>query len=84
MADVFSSPRNPLKFTVDEVTSIQLYAETDEPVNILNIKRGIVSALMVPVMEDDENSLMVSSDNPNVSCSQVLSWERDVNLNETA
>ncbi|XP_074517715.1 apolipoprotein B-100 isoform X1 [Sebastes fasciatus] len=50
--------KNPLKFTVDEVTSIQLYAETDEPVNILNIKRGIVSALMVPVMEDDENSLM--------------------------
>ncbi|XP_045919657.1 apolipoprotein B-100 [Micropterus dolomieu] len=50
--------KNPLKFTVDEVTSIQLYPETDEPANILNIKRGIVSALMVPVLEDERNSLM--------------------------
>uniref|UniRef100_A0A3Q1IGH9 Vitellogenin domain-containing protein n=1 Tax=Anabas testudineus TaxID=64144 RepID=A0A3Q1IGH9_ANATE len=50
--------KNPLKFTVEEVTSVQLYPEEDEPVNILNIKRGIVSALMVPVMEDEENSFM--------------------------
>lgn len=57
---VFSSSRNPLKFTVEEVTDVQLYPETDEPVNILNIKRGIVSALMVPVMEDEQSSLMVS------------------------
>ncbi|XP_051252201.1 apolipoprotein B-100 [Dicentrarchus labrax] len=50
--------KNPLKFTVEEVTSVQLYPETDEPVNILNIKRGIISALMVPVMDKDQNSLM--------------------------
>ncbi|XP_063764989.1 apolipoprotein B-100 isoform X2 [Eleginops maclovinus] len=50
--------KNPLKFTVEEVTIVQLYPETDEPVNILNIKRGIVSALMVPVMEDETKSFM--------------------------
>ncbi|XP_070836043.1 apolipoprotein B-100 isoform X2 [Chaetodon trifascialis] len=50
--------KNPLKFTVEEVTSVQLYPESDEPVNILNIKRGIISALMVPVIEDEQNSLM--------------------------
>nr|XP_033498817.1 apolipoprotein B-100-like [Epinephelus lanceolatus] len=50
--------KNPLKFIVEEVASVQLYPETDEPVNILNIKRGIISALIVPVMEDEQNSLM--------------------------
>ncbi|XP_070698840.1 apolipoprotein B-100 [Pempheris klunzingeri] len=50
--------KNPLPFSVEEVTRIQLYPTTDEPVNILNIKRGIVSALMVPVTEDEQNSLM--------------------------
>lgn len=51
--------KNPLKFTED-VTSVQLYPETDEPVNILNIKRGIVSTLIVPDMEDEESSLMTT------------------------
>lgn len=55
-----SSSRNPLKFTVEGVTNVQLYPESDEPVNILNIKRGIISALVVPVMEDEQNSFMVS------------------------
>uniref|UniRef100_A0A3B4XVK3 Apolipoprotein B n=1 Tax=Seriola lalandi dorsalis TaxID=1841481 RepID=A0A3B4XVK3_SERLL len=45
-------------FTVEDITSVHLYPETDEPVNILNIKRGIVSTLIVPVMEDEQNSLM--------------------------
>lgn len=44
---------------MEDVTTVQLYPETDEPVNIVNIKRGIVSALVVPVMEDEQNSLMV-------------------------
>lgn len=57
---VFST-RNPLKFTVDEVTNVQLYPEADEPVNILNIKRGIISALMVPLVEEAQSSLMVSN-----------------------
>ncbi|XP_071327155.1 apolipoprotein B-100 isoform X2 [Trachinotus anak] len=50
--------KNPLMFTVEDITTVHLYPETDEPVNILNIKRGIVSTLIVPVMEDEQNSLM--------------------------
>uniref|UniRef100_A0A6Q2X0P1 Vitellogenin domain-containing protein n=1 Tax=Esox lucius TaxID=8010 RepID=A0A6Q2X0P1_ESOLU len=50
--------KNPLKITWDPVTGIRLYPELDEPVNILNIKRGIISALNVPVMEEERNSLM--------------------------
>ncbi|XP_042356872.1 apolipoprotein B-100 isoform X2 [Plectropomus leopardus] len=49
---------NPLKFAVEEATRVQLYPETDEPVNILNIKRGIISSLIVSVMEDEQSSLM--------------------------
>uniref|UniRef100_A0A667YKX4 Apolipoprotein B n=1 Tax=Myripristis murdjan TaxID=586833 RepID=A0A667YKX4_9TELE len=50
--------KNLLKFTVDQITNVKLYPEPDEPVNILNIKRGIVSALMMPIMEDEQSSLM--------------------------
>ncbi|XP_062253526.1 apolipoprotein B-100 isoform X1 [Platichthys flesus] len=50
--------KNPLKFTVDDVTTVQLYPKTDEQVNLLNIKRGIVSALMVPVVEEGQRSIM--------------------------
>ncbi|XP_030577076.1 apolipoprotein B-100-like [Archocentrus centrarchus] len=50
--------KNPLKITVEGQTSVKLYPEDDEPVNILNIKRGIVSALMVPVMEEERNKEM--------------------------
>ncbi|KAG7239697.1 hypothetical protein INR49_028633 [Caranx melampygus] len=50
--------RYPLKITVEGQTSVELFPEDDEPVNILNIKRGIVSALMVPVMEEEKNTKM--------------------------
>ncbi|KAK2825862.1 hypothetical protein Q5P01_020076 [Channa striata] len=50
--------KNPLKFTAEEITKVQLYPEPDEPVNILNIKRGIVSVLIVPAREDQQNSFM--------------------------
>uniref|UniRef100_A0A3Q2R232 Apolipoprotein B n=1 Tax=Fundulus heteroclitus TaxID=8078 RepID=A0A3Q2R232_FUNHE len=33
------------------------YPEADEPVNILNVKRGILSALLVPVMEDGQSTV---------------------------
>lgn len=52
--------RNTLKITVEGQTDVKLYPEDDEPVNILNIKRGIVSALMVPVMEEEKNNEMVA------------------------
>lgn len=49
---------------MEEIAVAQLYPETDEPVNILNIKRGIVSALMVPVIEDETKSFMVGIFSP--------------------
>lgn len=52
--------RNNLKITVEGQTDVRLYPEDDEPVNILNIKRGIVSALIVPVMEEEKNNKMVA------------------------
>uniref|UniRef100_A0A3B5BN20 Vitellogenin domain-containing protein n=1 Tax=Stegastes partitus TaxID=144197 RepID=A0A3B5BN20_9TELE len=52
--------KNPLKITVEGQTDVRLYPEDDEPVNILNIKRGIVSALLVPVMEEERNKEMVA------------------------
>ncbi|XP_041832055.1 apolipoprotein B-100-like [Melanotaenia boesemani] len=50
--------KNPLKIVVEGQTNVKLYPEDDEPVNILNIKRGIVSALMVPDMDEKENKQM--------------------------
>ncbi|CAJ1074177.1 apolipoprotein B-100 [Xyrichtys novacula] len=49
---------NPLKFSVEDFTAVDLFPETEELVNILNIKRGIISALMVPLLEDNQNRLM--------------------------
>ncbi|KAG7508735.1 apolipoprotein B-100-like [Solea senegalensis] len=45
--------KNTLKITVTGMTNVELYTEDDEPVNILNVKRGIVSALLVPKMEQE-------------------------------
>ncbi|XP_041660813.1 apolipoprotein B-100-like [Cheilinus undulatus] len=53
-----SMARNTLKFTVEGDLDVKLFPEDDEPVNILNIKRGIVSALIVPVMEEDRSKKM--------------------------
>ncbi|XP_037606933.1 apolipoprotein B-100-like [Sebastes umbrosus] len=50
--------KNLLKITVEGHLSVRLFPEDDEPVNILNIKRGIVSALIVPVMEEEKNKQM--------------------------
>lgn len=53
--------RNPLKVTVEGEADVKLYPEDDEPVNILNIKRGIVSALMVPMIEEEMTKNTVSN-----------------------
>ncbi|XP_041668257.1 apolipoprotein B-100 [Cheilinus undulatus] len=50
--------KNTLKFLVEDATGVELFPETDETVNILNIKRGIISALMVPLLEDSQNKVM--------------------------
>uniref|UniRef100_A0A671QY56 Vitellogenin domain-containing protein n=1 Tax=Sinocyclocheilus anshuiensis TaxID=1608454 RepID=A0A671QY56_9TELE len=38
---------------------VSIYPEKDEPENILNIKRGIISALLVPILEAEHNEKMV-------------------------
>ncbi|XP_065112864.1 apolipoprotein Bb, tandem duplicate 1 [Paramisgurnus dabryanus] len=59
-ADAFRAAmeKNPLKFIVDEANGIKLFPEDDEPINILNIKRGLISALAVPVLEEDQKNEM--------------------------
>ncbi|KAG7265390.1 hypothetical protein CRUP_011096, partial [Coryphaenoides rupestris] len=52
--------KNPLKFTVEQVTKVDLYPTSDEEVNILNVKRGIISALLAPVEEEQHNSRMIT------------------------
>lgn len=38
---------------------VKLYPEDGETTTILNIKRGIISALAVPLMGGDRNKIMV-------------------------
>lgn len=44
---------------VEGVYDVKLYPEDGESTTILNVKRGIVSALAVPLLEDDKNKNMV-------------------------
>ncbi|XP_031437274.1 apolipoprotein B-100-like [Clupea harengus] len=59
-ADAFKAAmeKNPLKVTVEGDNDIKLFPEDDEPINILNIKRGIISAFAVPVLEEERNKRM--------------------------
>uniref|UniRef100_A0A8P4GC27 Vitellogenin domain-containing protein n=1 Tax=Dicentrarchus labrax TaxID=13489 RepID=A0A8P4GC27_DICLA len=50
--------RYPLKVVVDGVYNVKLYPEDGEKTTILNIKRGIISALAVPLPEEDKNKNM--------------------------
>ncbi|XP_036406031.1 apolipoprotein B-100-like [Megalops cyprinoides] len=61
-ADAFQAAmeKNPLKLTVEGESKVSLFPEADEPTNILNIKRGIISALLVPVLEEEKNSNMAT------------------------
>lgn len=52
--------KNVLKVKVERETDPELFPEEDEPISILNIKRGIVSALLVPVMDEEKNKNMVT------------------------
>lgn len=44
---------------VSGVYDVKLYPEDGETTTILNIKRGIISALAVPLLEEDKNKRMV-------------------------
>ncbi|XP_053531616.1 apolipoprotein Bb, tandem duplicate 1 isoform X2 [Ictalurus punctatus] len=50
--------KNPLKVIVEGDNDVKLFPEDDELINILNIKRGIISALAVPVLQEDKNKKM--------------------------
>ncbi|XP_065112516.1 apolipoprotein B-100 isoform X1 [Paramisgurnus dabryanus] len=50
--------KHHLKFTVEGDNNIKLFPEEDELINILNIKRGIISALAVPLLEEEKNKDM--------------------------
>uniref|UniRef100_H3B136 Apolipoprotein B n=1 Tax=Latimeria chalumnae TaxID=7897 RepID=H3B136_LATCH len=43
-----------LKFTVSDGNKVSLYPDQKDPTNILNIKRGIISALMVPAKTKED------------------------------
>lgn len=53
------SVRYPLKFVVEGKYDVKLYPEDGESTTILNVKRGIISALAVPLEEEDMNKKMV-------------------------
>ncbi|KAM9798131.1 apolipoprotein B-100-like [Neosynchiropus ocellatus] len=51
--------KNALRFTVEDESNVRLIPG-DDPVNILNIKRGIISALLVPFLEEEKNQEMAT------------------------
>ncbi|KAL0965050.1 hypothetical protein UPYG_G00276120 [Umbra pygmaea] len=52
--------KNPLKVMVEGQTDVKLFPDEAETTTILNIKRGIVSALIVPALEDEKNKYMAT------------------------
>ncbi|XP_051792719.1 apolipoprotein B-100-like [Acanthochromis polyacanthus] len=59
-SDAFAAEmeKYPLKVVVEGVYNVKLYTEDGETTTALNIKRGIVSALAVPLVEEDMNKNM--------------------------
>ncbi|XP_046905722.1 apolipoprotein B-100-like isoform X3 [Hypomesus transpacificus] len=56
----FAMEKNPLKVMVEGETGVKLFPEENEPTTILNIKRGIVSALLVPSLKVEKNMKMAT------------------------
>ncbi|XP_063040675.1 apolipoprotein B-100 [Engraulis encrasicolus] len=52
--------RHDLSFMVNSMTDIELSTTPEEPRNILNIKRGIISALLAPSMDSQDNKKMAT------------------------
>uniref|UniRef100_A0A673C3W4 Apolipoprotein Bb, tandem duplicate 2 n=1 Tax=Sphaeramia orbicularis TaxID=375764 RepID=A0A673C3W4_9TELE len=59
-SDAFAAEmeKYPLKVVVEGVYDVKLYPEEGETTTILNVKRGIISALAVPLVEEDKNKYM--------------------------
>lgn len=48
-----------MSFVVERMTDVSLYPKEQEPKNILNVKRGIISALIAPALDSHDNREMV-------------------------
>ncbi|KAM8832924.1 apolipoprotein Bb, tandem duplicate 1 [Spinachia spinachia] len=59
-SDAFAAEmeKYPLKVVVSGVYDVKLYPEDGETTTILNIKRGIISAFAVPLLEEEKNPKM--------------------------
>uniref|UniRef100_UPI0037E7B4DC apolipoprotein B-100-like n=1 Tax=Semicossyphus pulcher TaxID=241346 RepID=UPI0037E7B4DC len=59
-SDAFAAEmeRYPLNVVVEGVYDVRLHPEDGETTTILNIKRGIISALAVPLVEEEKNKNM--------------------------
>ncbi|XP_010134723.1 PREDICTED: apolipoprotein B-100 [Buceros rhinoceros silvestris] len=66
--------KHVLKFSIQDGTKVKLYPEKDEPLNVLNLKRGIISALIVPT-ETVENTKTVSMDTVYGKCDSEVEFK---------
>ncbi|NWX20552.1 APOB protein, partial [Aegotheles bennettii] len=66
--------KHELKFSVQDGTKVKLYPEKDEPLNVLNLKRGIISALLVPT-ETVENIKSISMDTVYGKCDSEVEFK---------
>nr|XP_057913475.1 apolipoprotein Bb, tandem duplicate 1 [Doryrhamphus excisus] len=57
-SDAFAAEmeRYPLKVVIEGASDVKLYPEEGETTTILNIKRGIISALAVPMIEENKEN----------------------------
>lgn len=58
-APLFSRDRFELKLATPEGKQVVLYPDNDEPKHILNIKRGIISALLVPPETEEDKQVLL-------------------------
>ncbi|XP_009699765.1 PREDICTED: apolipoprotein B-100-like, partial [Cariama cristata] len=66
--------KHELKFSIQNGTKVKLYPEKDEPLNVLNLKRGIISALLVPT-ETTENVKTISMDTVYGKCDSEVEFK---------
>ncbi|XP_064304195.1 apolipoprotein B-100 isoform X1 [Phalacrocorax carbo] len=66
--------KHELKFSLQDGTKVKLYPEKDEPLNVLNLKRGIISALLVPA-ETVENVKSISMDTVYGRCDSEVEFK---------
>uniref|UniRef100_A0A803VIU5 Apolipoprotein B n=1 Tax=Ficedula albicollis TaxID=59894 RepID=A0A803VIU5_FICAL len=66
--------KNELKFSIQDGTKVKLYPEKEEPLNVLNLKRGIISALLVPA-ETVENVKTIPMDTVYGKCDSEVEFK---------